>query len=222
LNLILLGPPGAGKGTQAKRLEERHGLLQLATGDMLRAERSSGSALGRRVQAIMDAGQLVSDDVMITLIGNRIDRLPPGAGFVLDGFPRTVPQAEALDAMLAAKGLKLDFVIEITVDEAALIDRIAGRVTCAHCGASYHERFNPPRRAGVCDLCGSTELVHRADDRPETVRARLSAYRQQTAPILPYYRAKGILRAVDGMAEPDRVARAIERILGYAPDRGDS
>jgi len=216
VNLILLGPPGAGKGTQAKRLEERHGMLQLATGDMLRAERASGSTLGRQVQAIMDSGQFVSDDIMTALIGSRIDRLAQGAGFVLDGFPRNVPQAEALDAMLAARGMRLDYVIEVTVDEAALVDRIAGRFICAQCGASYHERYNPPRRAGICDLCGSTQLVHRADDRAETVRARLAAYRDQTAPVLPYYRAKGILRAVDGMAEPDRVTQEIERILGFA------
>jgi adenylate kinase len=213
VNLILLGPPGAGKGTQAKRLAERYALLQLATGDMLRAECASGSALGRQAQAIMDAGRLVPDDIMIALIGSRIDRLAGTKGFILDGFPRTVPQAEALDAMLAAKGLKLDFVIELGVDEAALIDRIAGRFSCASCGASYHERYNRPKRDGVCDFCGSTNLVHRADDNPETVKARLDAYRAQTAPILPYYAAKGILRRVDGMAEPDQVTAAIERVL---------
>ncbi len=139
-------------------------------------------------------------------------------GFILDGFPRTVPQAEALDAMLAAKGLRLDYVIELTVDEAALVDRITGRFTCAQCGASYHERYNPPKRAGICDLCGSTQLVHRADDRPETVWARLAAYHDQTAPVLPYYRAKGILRQVDGMAEPDNVTREIDRVLGFPAD----
>lgn len=220
MNLILLGAPGAGKGTQAKRLEERRGLRQLATGDMLRAERASGSALGRQVQAIMDRGELVSDDIMIALIASRIDHIAGAKGFILDGFPRTVPQAEALDAMLAAKGLRLDHVIEITVDEAVLVDRISGRFSCAGCGASYHERYNRPRRDGVCDFCGGTNLVHRADDRPETVRARLAAYRQQTAPILPYYRAKGILEAVDGMAEPDAVTAAIERLLERDPAGG--
>ena len=164
----------------------------------------------------MDSGQLVSDDIMIALIASRIDRLERAKGFILDGFPRTVPQAQALDAMLAAKGLKLDYVIEIAVDEAALIDRISGRFSCASCGASYHERYNRPKREGVCDFCGGTKLVHRADDRPETVKARLDAYRVQTAPILPYYAAKGILRSVDGMAEPDQVTAAIERILGGA------
>lgn len=213
MNIILLGPPGAGKGTQAKRLEEKYGLVQLSTGDMLRAERKSGSELGRKVQAIMDAGKLVSDDIIIALIGQRIDQLKGAKGFILDGFPRTVPQAEALDRMLKEKGLKLDHVIEMTVDEAALIDRIAGRFGCAKCGASYHDRFHRPKAKGVCDVCGSRDFVRRADDRPEAVKTRLDAYRQQTAPILPYYRAKGILRTVDGMAEIDEVGRQIETIL---------
>jgi adenylate kinase len=210
VNLILLGPPGAGKGTQAKRIEERFGLRQLSTGDMLRAERASGSDLGRRVQAIMDKGELVSDDVMIDLIAQHLGE---GKGFVLDGFPRTVPQAEALDKMLASHGIKLDCVIEMTVDEAALVERISGRFSCAKCGASYHERFNRPKIEGVCDICGSRDLVHRADDNAETVRTRLAAYRAQTAPILPYYRAKGLLRQIDGMASPDKVWASIERLL---------
>jgi adenylate kinase len=217
VNLILLGPPGAGKGTQAKRLEERFGLAQLSTGDMLRAERASKSPLGQRVQSIMDSGQLVSDDIMIDLIAARIDRLEKGPGshkgFILDGFPRTVPQAEALDAMLAKKGLKLDYVIEMRVDEAALVDRIAGRYACAKCGAGYHNRFQRPKLNGVCDLCGGREFIRRADDRPETVKARLKAYREQTAPILPYYRAKGVLHTVDGMAPIDRVTEQIEEVL---------
>ena len=210
--VILLGPPGAGKGTQAKRLEERYGLVQLSTGDMLRAERKSGSALGRKVQAIMDSGRLVSDDIIIDLIADRIDRLA-SKGVILDGFPRTVPQAEALDRMLRDKGLKLDRVIEMTVDEAALIDRIAGRFSCARCGASYHDRNHQPKVQGVCDVCGSKEFVRRGDDNPEAVKTRLEAYRRQTAPILPYYRNKGILRQVDGMAEIDSVGRQIEAIL---------
>ena len=213
MNIILLGPPGAGKGTQAKRLEERHGLKQLATGDMLRAERASGSALGDQVQSIMDAGQLVSDDIMIALIGSRMEHPAGAKGFILDGFPRTVPQAEALERMFAAKHLKLDFVIEMAVDEAALVERIAGRFSCAKCGASYHERFNRPRQDGLCDICGATEFVHRPDDKTETVRARLKAYRDQTAPILPYYRAKGLLRTIDGMAPLDQVTAEIERLL---------
>ncbi len=212
MNIILLGPPGAGKGTQAKRIEEKYGLVQLSTGDMLRAERDSGSELGRRVQAIMDAGKLVSDDIIIDLIAKRIDELG-GRGFILDGFPRTVPQAEALDRMLPEKRRKLDHVIELTVDEPALIERIAGRFSCAKCGTSYHDRFHRPEVEGVCDVCGSQDFVRRADDRPEAVKTRLEAYRQQTAPILPYYRKKGILRQVDGMADIDDVTRQVEAIL---------
>jgi adenylate kinase len=214
VNIILLGPPGAGKGTQAKRIEEKYGLVQLSTGDMLRAERKSGSELGRTAQAIMDAGKLVSDDLIIELISRRIDRLKGGKGFILDGFPRTVPQAEALDRMLAEKGLKLDAVIEMTVDEAALVDRIAGRFSCAKCGASYHDHFHRPKTDGVCDVCGASEFTRRADDRPEAVKIRLQAYREQTAPILPYYRKKGVLRSIDGMAPIEEVGRQIESILG--------
>jgi adenylate kinase len=216
VNIILLGPPGAGKGTQAKRLEEKYGLVQLSTGDMLRAERKSGSELGRKVQSIMDAGALVSDDIIIALIAQRIDSLKGGKGFILDGFPRTVPQAEALDRMLREKGLRLDHVIEMAVDDSALIERIAGRFSCAKCGASYHDSFNPTKVQGVCDGCGSRDFVRRADDKPETVKARLVAYHQQTAPILPYYRDKGVLREVDGMAEIGEVGRQIEAILAGA------
>jgi len=213
LNIILLGPPGAGKGTQAKRIEEAHKLVQLSTGDMLRAERRSGSELGRKVQAIMDAGHLVSDDIMIAMIEKRIDAPDCKNGVIFDGFPRTVPQAEALDAMLARKALKLDYVIELAVDEAALVDRIDGRFTCAKCGASYHDRNKRPKVAGHCDTCGATDFVRRADDNAETVKARLAAYHAETAPILPYYRAKGILRQVDGMADIAEVTRQIEAIL---------
>ncbi len=200
MNLILLGPPGAGKGTQAKRLQETHGLVQLATGDMVRAVIASGSELGQRVKAIYDAGRLVPDDIIIAMIAARIDEPDCTGGFILDGFPRTVPQAEALDAMLAERGRKLDHVILMEVDEAELIARIVGRLICPVCGASYHEHFNRPRVDGKCDNCGGADLVHRADDRPEAVATRLEAYRNQTAPILPYYRARGILRSVDGMA----------------------
>jgi adenylate kinase len=214
MNIILLGPPGSGKGTQAKRLEQTRGLRQLATGDMLRATTASGSEFGRRVKAIMDSGQLVSDAIMIDMIAARIGEPDCENGFILDGFPRTVPQAEALDEMLAARGLRLDHVILFEVDEAALTERLAGRFTCAGCGASYHERYNRPRVDGVCDVCDCREFTRRPDDRPEAVKARFEVYRRQTEPILPYYRARGILRPIDGMADIDTVAREIDRILG--------
>ena len=214
MNLILLGPPGAGKGTQAKRLEQTHGLVHLATGDMLRAAVASGSTLGQRVKAIMEAGHLVPDDVVIQAIEARIADPAAANGVILDGFPRTVPQAEALDAMLAEHGRRLDHVILIEVDENALIDRLSGRFSCGQCGAGYHERHLRPRVEGLCDVCGTTNFVRRADDRPEAVAARFAAYRNQTAPILPYYRTRGILRSVDGMADIDEVTGQIEAVLG--------
>ena len=213
MNVILLGPPGAGKGTQAKRLEQAHGLMQLATGDMLRAETASGSELGRRIKAVMDSGALVSDGIVIETIERRIAAPEAKRGVILDGFPRNVPQAEALDTMLARHGLKLDRVILMEVDEAELVDRLAGRFSCRKCGASYHERYNRPKREGECDVCGASDFVQRPDDRPEAVKTRFEVYRQQTAPILPYYRDRGVLSTVDGMGEIDEVTRQIETII---------
>jgi len=213
VNVILLGPPGAGKGTQAQRLERNHGLVQLSTGDMLRAAVASGSDLGRQAKEVMDAGQLMPDDLMIRMIAERIEQPDCNGGFILDGFPRTTGQAEALDRMLAEKGLGLDAVIEMKVDEEALVERITGRFTCTRCGAGYHDKFHRPKTEGVCDHCGGTGFTRRADDNEETVRARLEAYRQQTAPILPYYRGKGALRQVNGMAAIDEVTRQIEAVL---------
>lgn len=216
MNLILLGPPGAGKGTQAKRLESAHGLMQLSTGDMLRAAVASGSELGRQAKQVMEAGQLMPDDIIIRMIEARIGEPDAKRGFVLDGFPRTEAQAEALDEMLARHGRSLFAVIKLAVDEDALIERISGRFTCAKCGAGYHDKFQRPKREGVCDKCGGTEFLRRKDDNAETLKARLEAYRAQTAPIIPYYRNRGLLQRVDGMAAPDEVTRQIEAILAAA------
>jgi adenylate kinase len=211
MQLVLLGPPGAGKGTQANRLKTRYQLAHLSTGDMLREAVAAGTEVGRQAKAIMDAGRLVSDEVINRLVAERIEQPDCARGFILDGFPRTLTQAEALDRMLAERKSPLTGVVELEVDDEALVERISGRFACAKCGAGYHDRFKPTAAAGVCDVCGSTEFVRREDDTPETVRARLKAYHDQTAPLLPYYRDKGLLVSVDGMAEIDRVTDELFR-----------
>lgn len=213
--IILLGPPGAGKGTQAQRLQKEQGLVQLSTGDMLREAVSAGTEVGLQAKKAMDAGELVRDEVVVKIIEERMDREDEATGFILDGFPRTVAQAEALDKMLADKGKELDKVIEVDVIESALIERITGRFNCAKCHANYHEKFRQPRREGVCDICGSTEFERRPDDNEETVRRRLDAYRKQTAPLLPYYEKAGKLVKVDGMQPIEDVSYEIDRALGF-------
>ena len=213
LNIILLGPPGAGKGTQASRLVEEHGMVQLSTGDMLRAAVKAETPIGLQAKAVMDAGELVSDEIVSGLIGERLDELGNETSVIFDGYPRTAAQAEALDGILSARGRKLDHVIELVVDEDALVDRITGRFSCANCGEGYHDRYKLPKVEGTCDVCGSHDFKRRPDDNEETVRTRMAEYRAKTAPILPIYEARGIVSKVDGMAAIDVVNDAIEAIL---------
>ena len=212
MNIILLGPPGAGKGTQAARLEKVRGMIQLSTGDMLRAAVTAGTPVGLKAKAVMERGELVSDAIVSALIGERLDAASE-SGAIFDGFPRTKHQAEALEILLAERGRKLDHVIELEVDEEALVRRITGRFSCARCGAPYHDDFKLPKVAGVCDICGSEEFKRRPDDNEETVRTRMAEYRAKTQPILPYYEAKGLVRRVDGMAKVEDVAAAIDAVL---------
>jgi adenylate kinase len=216
LNIILLGPPGAGKGTQASRLEDEHGMVQLSTGDMLRAAVKAGTPIGVQAKAVMDAGELVSDEIVSGLIGERLDQLGGDVSVIFDGYPRTAAQADALDEILDVRGRKLDHVIELLVEEDALVDRITGRFSCATCGAGYHDRYKLPKVADTCDQCGGHDFKRRPDDNEETVRTRMAEYRAKTAPILPIYEARGIVTHVDGMADIDVVNDAIETILSAA------
>ena len=213
MNIILLGPPGAGKGTQAARLVERHGMRQLSTGDMLRAAVAAQTPVGLKAKAIMDAGELVSDEIVSALIDDELTAMGDGVGAIFDGYPRTAAQAEQLDAILAKHDRGLDRVVELAVDEDELVRRIVGRYTCATCGAGYHDAFHQPAVAGVCDKCGGSEFKRRPDDNEETVRTRMAEYRAKTAPILPLYEARGIVRRVDGMAPIDAVTASVEAVL---------
>ena len=216
MNVILIGPPGAGKGTQAKEIERQHGVVQLSTGDMLRAAAKSGSDIGKRARAVMDKGQLVSDEIVTKIVAERIDQPDCKQGFILDGFPRTLAQAAALETMLKTKGRKIDAVVELKVDDQKLLERIVGRFICAKCATGYHDTFKRPKVEGVCDVCGSTEFTRRADDTAETVRTRLMAYYRETAPIIGYYFAKDLLRPVDAMGPVEQVTKAIACVLAAA------
>ena len=213
MNIILLGPPGAGKGTQATKLEERHGMLQLSTGDMLRETRKADTELGRTVAEVMDSGGLVSDEIVSAMIDAKLASMPAETGAIFDGYPRTEAQAHSLDTILEKNGRTLDHVIELAVDEDALVDRITGRFTCASCGEGYHDRYKTPVKEGVCDKCGGTEFKRRPDDNEATVRTRMQEYRAKTAPILPIYQDRGIVSRVDGMASIDAVSDQLDAIL---------
>ena len=212
LNIILLGPPGAGKGTQAARLQAGRGMIQLSTGDLLREAVAAGTPVGLEAKSVMERGELVSDAIVSALIGERLDAAAE-QGAIFDGFPRTIAQAKALDLLLTERGRRLDYVIELAVDEDELVKRIVGRFSCAKCGAGYHDTFRPTKVPGVCDVCGSTEFKRRKDDNEETFRTRMAEYRAKTAPILPFYEARGLVRRVDGMGPIDAVAAEIDAIL---------
>jgi adenylate kinase len=213
VNIILLGPPGAGKGTQAQRLVSNRGMLQLSTGDMLREAVAQDTPTGRHAKAVMDAGELVSDEIVSALIGDELDAMPATQGAIFDGYPRTAAQAASLDAILQSRGRRLDRVIELNVDEDALVVRITGRFTCATCGKGYHDKFERPQVEGTCDKCGGHEFKRRPDDNEATVRTRMAEYRAKTAPILPLYEARGLVARVDGMADIDEVTSVIEGLL---------
>jgi adenylate kinase len=214
INIILLGPPGAGKGTQAGLLVDQRAMVQLSTGDMLRAAVKAGSPIGLKAKAVMDAGELVSDEIVSGIIGEALDQLPQQTGVIFDGYPRTAAQAHSLDDILTARSRTLNHVIELAVDEDALVERIVGRFTCAQCGEGYHDTFKQPVKVGICDKCGSSEFKRRPDDNEETVRTRMAEYRGKTAPILPIYEARGLVSRVDGMASIGDVVEAVNRILG--------
>jgi len=214
MNIILLGPPGAGKGTQAERLVATRGMVQLSTGDILRAAVKEGSDVGKMADEIMKSGKFFPDELMAQILGEHMDKLPATTGIIFDGYPRTARQAELLDELMAARGRTLDHVIELVVDEDALVARITGRFTCATCGAGYHDTFKQPKVAGVCDACGGTEFKRRPDDNEATVRTRMAEYRTKTAPILPIYEARGLVRKIDGMADMADVTEAIAKALG--------
>ncbi|WP_347267398.1 adenylate kinase [Paracoccus sp. (in: a-proteobacteria)] len=218
INIILLGPPGAGKGTQARRLIEDRGLVQLSTGDMLREARSSGTEMGQRVAAVMDRGELVTDEIVIGLIREKLGQ--GGNGFIFDGFPRTLAQADALQALMAEMDQRINAVIEMRVDDAALVARVSGRYTCGNCGEVYHDQTRPTREAGKCDVCGSADLRRRADDNAESLKTRLMEYYKKTSPLVGYYHVKGNLHAVDGLAEIDEVAAAVARVMDGLAGRG--
>jgi len=220
MNVILLGPPGAGKGTQAKRIAQSEGLVQLSTGDMLRAAIAAGTEIGRKAEAVMAEGKLVSDEIVVEIVARRITESDCAGGFLLDGFPRTLKQARSLDDVLAARGLQIDHVVQMEVDEARLVGRVSGRFSCPKCGASYHDEFNRPAVDEVCDICGGTEFTRRPDDTAEAMTVRHDTSPTETEPLLPYYKSHGALRTVDGMAEINEVTRQIMAVISPGVSQG--